>query len=163
MPKRRPGSFSEFSRNDIACARQNLAEVLLFRLAEKKPNRDQRNLWHTFGNLTIASAAMMEAYEGSVQLEASVAASLSDISKQPAREAEMVGKVLTRSAMRLIFSLSHIPDEAPEMLLSSRSRELDVREFLDQAMLLNPDNTPNDEFAGNGCEMFIGSYIRKLS
>lgn len=163
MPRRQPGSFSEHPREHIAHARHNLAGVLLYRLGEKMTPQDRQNTWHVFGNLAIASAALSLERSGMRGIEESMAESLGEISGDMSRGQLFIGKVLTRDAVRLIFALQHVPDDAPELLLGARSRELDVEEFLSQAESLNPDYSPAAEYAGNGSEMFIGSYLRRLS
>lgn len=124
---------------------------------------DRENTWHVFGNLAIASAALTLERSGMQGVEASMAESLGEISGDVQRGQLFIGKVLTRDAVRLIFALQHVPAKAPELLLSTRSRELNVAEFLNQAEGLNPDYHPTGEYTGNGSEMFIGSYLRKVT
>lgn len=146
-------SFTQHTANSIALARTNLAEVMQYRLETGFTQTNPREAWHVMGNLVIAAAAMHT--DG---LRQGVSSAISEFSQDPERTQAMVGKALTPNKLRIIYPLLHIPNGAPEIRVTSSSREMVVGRFIDSAHALNLDRPLPTDYEGMGKGLFLGLY-----
>lgn len=153
-------SFEAHGRNALVLARENLANVTLFRLETGYARVDVRNMWHLVGNLAIASCASSEKNISPVE---NMAEAMQGVGRDYHRSLCFFSELLTRDDLRSIFALEHIPEGAPELRQTKRSRELLVTEFIRQAHMLDPGTTVPTVHQGNGNHLFLGQYQRSLS
>lgn len=152
-------SFDEFPRNELVVARDNLAEVFMFKLAQQA---ELAHLWHIAGNLVLATAATIDSGLSGREIESGLVPVLHDAGGKTEDAAHLAEQMTENDALRMIFPLGHIPDTAPELILGQRSRELDVSRFAREARKFRPSRIPDPTIRGTGNQMFIGMYIRKL-
>lgn len=153
-------SFEAHRRSAIVLARDNLAEVALFRLQTRRHETDLANTWHLVGNLVIAACAAAETDEPPARLAADA---LATVGADAERSQHNFQQLLTRSVRREIFALQHIPSGAPEIHETAHSRELRVAEFIRQAHMLKPDAPEPVGPAGSGKLLFLGTYQRRVT
>jgi len=155
-------SFDQYPRNELVIARDNLAEAAAWSL-ELPEQQTSGNLVHILGNLVLATAATAdEAVLGVTKIEVDLSHMLTTAGISQMRAEKLAWHLTDRSWQRLIFPLLHIPDNAPELILRPRSRELDVARFVAEARRLKPDRQTDPTITGFGNQMFIGMYVRSL-
>jgi hypothetical protein len=150
-------SFSAYSANSIALARDNLAEVARYRLENDDLVTHQTETMHALGNLVLANLALDE-----TPIVHTFPQSLIDAGADDERSRKFASKYLTLARFRGVAALSHIPLTAPEMIGQWPDRQLDVAAFIREAHALNPDRPESTHFSGNGQPIITGLFRRGI-
>jgi hypothetical protein len=147
--------FSRYTKNSIALARQNLADVVMFNVLTK-PDAVER---HVMGNFLIASTALGER---SGQLVGSMTLSLVAAGSSLSHGQEFIRTNLSHEFVSEVAALSHIPENAPELRHYSNGRSLDVDQFMRLAHDLNPSGLEPRHMDGMGVDLMLGSISTSL-
>jgi hypothetical protein len=150
--------FESYPRNELLVARGNLAETTVALLMNAESLSGER-LVHVVGNFVLATAATTDTDH---QLPEGLADALASAGGSQDWARSVARKLASNDWQRLIFPLLHIPNDAPELILGPRSRELDVAVFTREARALRPEAQPDQAITGFGNPIFIGMYLRSL-